>query len=195
MAKKRKLEEFVPSDIHERKDGVSIHGVMTELSPIKVSQKNTNVKYFTGKITDGKKTLRMVSSDSVLGQRLNTYQKDVVPVCLTECQVKDASGSADFEIVASPRRTNALKSEKKFELPKDLNMIDPDTAKTILLEELQDIAVNQSTSVQAKAVRVGMPEDVQSKTTWRVLQKQECVIADTTGSGRLVLWQNDINRR
>ena len=165
---------------------------MTELSPIKVSQKNTNVKYFTVKITDSKKTLRMVSSDSVLGQRLNTYQKDVVPVCLTECQVKEAFGSADFEIVASPRRTNALKSEKKFELPKDLNMIDPDT---ILLEELQDIAVNQSTSVQAKAVRVGMPEDVQSKTTWRVLQKQECVIADTTGSGRLVLWQNDINRR
>ena len=42
----------------------SIHGVVTELSPIKCSKKNAKVKYFAGKLTDGKKMMRIVSFQS-----------------------------------------------------------------------------------------------------------------------------------
>ena len=33
---------------------------MTEVNPVKVSMKSSEVKYFKGKLTDGKKTVRVV---------------------------------------------------------------------------------------------------------------------------------------
>ena len=53
MARKRPLEQ-IPSEISETSDGCTMHGELTELSPVKVSKKNPHVKYFTRKITKGK---------------------------------------------------------------------------------------------------------------------------------------------
>jgi hypothetical protein len=56
---KRSIEECDVSDIVEAKK-VKIHSVITGLSPIKTG-KTSNCKYFDGKISDGKKCVRILS--------------------------------------------------------------------------------------------------------------------------------------
>lgn len=73
-------------------------------------------------------------------------------------------------------------------------MIDPDTTMQVDLDSLQDLAVNQKVNVRIKAVTVHPGEEIERKGSWRSLQKQECLVADDTGTGRTVLWQQDIGR-
>ena len=55
--------EIEPLEIDSIKVFVTIHGVLTEVSPVKQSRKNPNTQYFMGQISNGKKTLQMVSFD------------------------------------------------------------------------------------------------------------------------------------
>ena len=48
---KRKLEEWGVSYIGES-TGACVHGVVTQLLPVKVSKRNSSVRYFDGKISD-----------------------------------------------------------------------------------------------------------------------------------------------
>ena len=45
--------------------GAAVHGVVMNLSPVKES-KNTSVRYFHGTISDGRKSVRVVSFDPAL---------------------------------------------------------------------------------------------------------------------------------
>lgn len=55
--------ELDVSDIKESCDSATVHGVVVELSPVKASQKDSAKKYYTGKLSDGKKTVKLVSFD------------------------------------------------------------------------------------------------------------------------------------
>ena len=68
---------------------------------------------------------------------------------------------------------------KKFKMPCDLSRI---AATEVRIEEVEDLAVMQSVTVHVKAVLVGMPEHVQVRDSWRGLTKQECIVADATGT-------------
>ena len=50
----------------------------------------------------------------------------------------------------------------------------------------------QTVTLHVKAVIIGEPEEVRPKDTWRVLQKQECIVGDASGTIRLVMWQEGI---
>ena len=60
------------------------------------------------------------------------------------------------------------------------------------LKHVDNLAVMQSVTVRVKAVLVGMPEHVQVRDSWRGLTKQECIVADVTGTIRIVLWEKKI---
>ena len=47
---KRKLEELDVSELRES-SSATVHGVILELSPVKSSRKNGDMKYFEGKLT------------------------------------------------------------------------------------------------------------------------------------------------
>ena len=184
-------EELEPSEIYCAKERV---GVVTEVSPVKESRKNPNTKCFTGKINrDGKKTMRAISFDPKLRNKLDDYCKTGTSLALTECEIKEDSAKAGFEIKLT-RGTAASKLEKVYELPADLSSIDPDTACKIRLEELQGLAVNQKVTVRAKVVEVRAPEEIKQKGTWRSLCKQDCVIADDSCTARVVLWQENVGK-
>ena len=61
------------------------------------------------------------------------------------------------------------------------------------LKKFDDLAVMQSVTVHVKAVVVRMPEHVQVRDSWRGLTKQECKVADATGTIRIVLWEKKIS--
>ena len=52
--RKRKLEWDISEA--EVSNAATVHGIIMQLSPIWTSRKNPNVKYFDGKISDGKKS-------------------------------------------------------------------------------------------------------------------------------------------
>ena len=63
MALKRKFEDF---DVSEMKEcsGAVVHGIITDLSLMKRS-KDVNVKYFSGQLSDGKGSARVISLQPV----------------------------------------------------------------------------------------------------------------------------------
>lgn len=45
---------------------MTVHGVVTELSPVVCGKKNAEVGYFTSKLTDSKKMIRLISFEPKL---------------------------------------------------------------------------------------------------------------------------------
>ena len=63
--RKRKLDEWDVSEMEES-EGATVHGVFTELSPVKVSRRNASVRYYDGRMADGQKSARLVCFDPAL---------------------------------------------------------------------------------------------------------------------------------
>ena len=66
--------EWDASEI-EASDSACVHGIVTDLSPIKKNRKNEAVRYFQGELSDGKKFVRVISFDPSLQ---NPYKKPVI---------------------------------------------------------------------------------------------------------------------
>ena len=94
MACKRKLDYFEVSVAKESSNTV-VDGMVTELSPVK---KDESVKYFSGEVCDGKGSLRVISIQPQLRDRLNSAFKERSAVSLINCQVRGARGGGS-EIV------------------------------------------------------------------------------------------------
>ena len=194
-SRKRKLEYLDVSDIGGPTEAATVSGIVTELSPVKVSRKNSQVKYFSGKVTDGKKTVRVVSFHPGLRNQMEKSRIEGSTVSIVNCQIKQATqvGSSDYEILASTRSTVEASPTKKFQLPQDLKLIDPDTAADVELKDIRDLCVNQRVTVTVKVVEVMEPTSVTSKSSMK-LTKQDCLIADASYSSRIVLWEADIGK-
>ena len=63
---KHKFEELDLSNLPENCEHAVVHGVDSELSPVKQSTKNR--KYFQAQLSDGKKTIKVVGFDPALHQ-------------------------------------------------------------------------------------------------------------------------------
>ena len=63
------------------------------------------------KITDGKKTMQMVSFDAGLRAQFDMYSKDETPVTISDCMVKAEDGG--FELFASPKHSNVTKGSQR----------------------------------------------------------------------------------
>ena len=122
VARKRKVENVDVSGFDGTSEGVTVHGVITELSPVKVSCKNSEVRYFRRKVSDGVKTIRVVSFEPCLRSKLEKSRVEGSTVSIVNCQIKQALqvGSSEYEIVASKRSKVEASPTRKFELPANL---------------------------------------------------------------------------
>ena len=100
--RKSKLDEWLVLEIEES-EGAAVHGVVTELSPVKVS-KNCRVRYFDRKMSDGEKSVHVVSFDPALRISLEQSRMERSGVAVINCQVKAGRGGGDKEIVATNRK-------------------------------------------------------------------------------------------
>ena len=98
--------DYDVSQIDATYDNITVHGVVTELSPIKVSKRNEAVKYFSAKLSDGVKCMRVVSFTPNIHNVLDSAHCKEQAISITNCQVKEISpqyktANDDFEIIAS----------------------------------------------------------------------------------------------
>lgn len=82
-------EDYDVSEIECPLDKATVHGIVTDLSPIKSSRKNEQIKYFNAKLTDGKKTVRVVSFSPRLRDDLAKSHAKVSPIAFVGCQIKE----------------------------------------------------------------------------------------------------------
>ena len=179
----------------EAVDNATIHGVLSGVSPVKSGKNPPYKKYFTGKISDGKKTMRLVSFDCNSRPQMETFSEQKAPVAIRNCAVKSASyGNQGFEVVASPKKTGLVRSTRVFELPENLDTLDPDYSKPVSLEELTIFVPNQRVTVQVKVLKVEGVIEVNKKGSWKTLDKQEVLVGDHSDVTRVVLWEGDVGR-
>lgn len=65
-------------------------------------------------------------------------------------------------------------------------------AKNILINDLASLATDQLVTVMVKAIVIDAPETVTNR--GHQLTKQDCIIGDSSGNGRVVLWEQDVGK-
>ena len=155
-----------------------IHGMLTNLSPMRSG------KYFEGHISDDTTSLRLVGFDTAQQRELAAYHDKGQTVSLQNCKVQKSRFSDQMEILLT-QSTQVSTSPRKLQ-----NVVSPKTtADIITLGQLATIQNNQQVSVTAKALRVYEKLEVKPG-----LYKQDVTLADSTGTVRITLWQDDIGK-
>ena len=110
-ARKRKLDEC---EVYEMKEseGAIIHGVGTQLSPVKVSRRNPPVRYYDGNFYE-QEGARIVSFDPSLRAAMEAARVSGSTVSVVNYQVKAAKSGEEMEIMATSC-TKVEPSPRKF---------------------------------------------------------------------------------
>ena len=194
QGRKLKLDELDVSEIEESK-GAMVHGAVTELSPVKVSRRNSSVCHYDSKMSDSLKSARIVCFDPDLRFAMEASRGQGSSMCLVNCQVKACSRSTqsvkagEMKILATSR-SKVEGSPRKFVVTGATVEEEPVQVK---LRDVSGLSTGQLVTVVIKAMDVAAPEKVKTK-DGKELNKEECKICDESGCLRLVLWKKDVGR-
>lgn len=119
MAKRSRFEAegLDVSDLNVATSSAIVHGAIIEVSPIKQSRKNKDIKYFKAKLTDGKKVARMVSFEPAFHKEIQKFKDNEETVSVTNCNVKESLDGEGFEVVIY-NKSRISNSPKKFDIDK-----------------------------------------------------------------------------
>ena len=154
-----------------------LHGILTELSPMKSG------KYFEGRIADDQTSMRFVGFDQQQQQEFAAYREKNEPVAVDNCQIQKSRYSDDMELMIN-RWTKVTSSPCKFDEVAKSKI----EMKQITLQQLQTLQDFQHVIITVKVLKVDMKMEVKPD-----LFKQDTTVADSMGTARLTLWQNDIS--
>ena len=102
MASRKRGRDCEDVDISEMSTSMfaNVHGlVVGDLSPIKCSRKRSDVEYFEGSLSDGKKVVRMVSFKPKLHNEFQKMRESGESVKVSNCCVQDSKQSDELEVV------------------------------------------------------------------------------------------------
>ena len=174
------MEEFDKLEmIASPKKRAKLHGVITNLSPMKSSASGKN-SYFEGHLADETSSLRVVGFDILKQQKLSEHQGEEDTVMLEDCEVKKACFGDGLEVVIT-QSTSVIPSPRKLEKVVSWNS-------SINLDEMESLEDYKCVNVSIKVLQVMPRTEVKPG-----LEKQEVVLSDATGTARLTLWQENIN--
>lgn len=184
---KRKFEEFEVSEVAsaEFKSAI-VHGVVTELSPMKKSKKDERTKYFCGALSDGKSCVRVVSFEPSLRSPMDDAFSKKEAVSLVDCQVRRGLGGCSEIVMGKFSKVQA--SPKKFDTT---TLVTEKEMTPVRMNDLSSLVVKQQVIAKLKVKTVDAAETVNNR-EGKELEKQDCVVGDESGCSRIVLW--DVGR-
>ena len=186
-----KVKEFAVCDMKEEEGQATVHGVVVDVSPIQTSRKNSDIRYFSGKMSDSRKIVRVICFDPKLGPAMEKSLEEKKPVVLVNCKVKTGKFSFPLEFMTS----QAMRSEnspKRFKIEEE--PMNACVREALTVEDTTSSTVTQQISVQGKEVKVGEIVNSCSKRREYHLKKQDCIIADSSSHSRIVFWEADVWR-
>ncbi len=171
--------------VNEESNGYSatIHGIVTSVSPMKGQ---SEIKFFDGYISDGKKKIRFVGFNSDKAKLLEEHAHSKQSVALSNCRIKQAKSSSELEVMVGDR-TDVTNSAISFEVDDESTVTVPET-KTIVISELQDQPPFTKITTSAKIIEID-----EVVTLYDGRKVQNVGISDTTGRAKLALWEDNIN--
>ena len=177
------LEEFQSvSNVTHTSPKAKIHCVVSGIP--EDMKKGSGSSYFDGKLSDDNKSMRVYGYDPGVRRKLFESQTDETSaIIISGCSVKNARGSStDLEVFVNKHAT-ITKSDKVFTAPTST------TGQTTPIKEICDLSVNTFVEVKVTVCSVNDPQCITTKS----LTCQELMVADSTGSTRLTVWENEIN--
>jgi len=145
------------------------HGVLVgEVSPVKTSRKMSDVKYFDGKFSDGKKTVRVVSFEPRLHKEFQDAQQEKCPVSIQNCLLK---WNRDKIEILIDSKTSITSSPKKIRVNESDVLSRVPEAEFDTIDDLKDVAERQQVSIVAKIVSLGKVKQVNVKSSGKCLYK------------------------
>ena len=142
----------------------TVHGVVLELSPIKSSRNNPDMKYFNGSITDGTKVACMVCFEPKLRASLEKFRETGESVSLVNCKIREGKYEPGLEITTAAQ-TTVRSSSKKFEV--DAKKLCEaglcGGGSVILLNEVEAQSINRKVEITCKIMKIGETIEVQPK--------------------------------
>ena len=160
----------------------TIHGIIVgQVSPVKSSKKQPDVKYFEGhvQISDGVKTMWLVLFEPTLHCKVEEVQKAKHGVALQNCSFKRSRNNDEFEVHVI-KKTSILPSPKKFRIDEKLIPMEVTRSAAALgtIEELKDAVEHQRVRVSGKVQSISAVEQMLYSKGYRKAAKQEVVLAD-----------------
>lgn len=107
---------------------------------------------------------------------------------MDNCEVKESTYSANLEILVR-KSSDLQKSPLEFDV--DPAMFDTMKQLCVSLDQLSTLANFQMVSIIIKVLSVSDIVDISSQE--KTLLKQECIVADSTGTTKIVLWERNAN--
>ena len=136
-------------------------------------------------MSDRGNSVRLISFDPALRSSLATSSEEGTMICINNCQIKpDKDGGNEITLTT---KTKIDQSPRKHPVQAT------DLSKITQVDAFPHLANGQQVNVKVKVVRLGQSVEVNNR-KGVTLQKQDCVIADVSGSKRLVLWENDVSK-
>lgn len=119
-------------------------------------------------------------------EKLENLANQRSPVEIAKCAIKPSlADSSKFEVLLNTY-TQVSKSPTKFDVP--ANLLDGE-ARSFSLKTISTMSNNDKVTTTVKCVKVDNPTKLN---TGKV--KQDTIIADSTGTIRLTLWEEDVNK-
>ena len=91
-----------------------MHAFIGDVSPIKVSHKSPDKKYFEMNLSDSSNTVRMVSFEPKLKKAVENAYKDGCKIAASKCSVKRGLGNT-FEVFAN-HKTEIIAHQRNLKL-------------------------------------------------------------------------------
>ena len=182
IAKKKRIEELTVSNLSSPSRNTTVHGVMTCVSPVRKGRKNSAVKYFDGKVADGTGAMRVICFNAKLRAALLKSVEEKTAIAIKNCHVqKSRTGGDDLEIVIDS-------SSKIDESPVTIDITTLPPTRFSTLDAVLLTTPNQELNFHAKVTAV---DDAVQVKEWK---KQDITIADSSGSLKLVAWEDAVGK-
>lgn len=162
MAKAGQKRTYDVSEMETDKNA-TVHRVVVELSPVKTSNKDAKIKYFSRKVSDGNKAGRVICFEPNLRPYLERFREEKKPIALVNCKVQESKYDQSLEILTS-KHTKVECSPNKFDFSEADSYAGLGTsAAEVTVQESSSLAANQRIFITVKVMNIDDKREVQLK--------------------------------
>ena len=163
----------------------NVEGLVAHPSPMK-KKKSDHSPYFDGQLSDDQQQIRFVGFSETLHEDLARFHQTKQTIVMKNCNLYKGKNDRETQLFINTGKTTLEKSDSIYDIKRDLNT----TNTAIMLEEIPLLHKYTKVDFKAKVINVKTPMTVGHDVKKTI---QKLIIADTTKTATLQLWEDDIN--
>ena len=181
IPKRKRVEELTVSNLSSPSRNNGSQG--DDFCFARAKRKNTAVKYFDGKVADGSGAMRVICFNAKLRAALLKSIEEKTAIAIKNCHIQRSRTSCGDEleiVIDCPTKIDVS--------PIAIDITTSPPTRFSTLDAVLPMSPNQELNVHAKATAVN--DAVQVK-EWK---KQDITIADSSGSLKLIAWEDAVGK-